>query len=300
MSNLGLFRFWRGELDEARAMLEQARELRDRLQGAGSAMVIDLHLAAVLRDLGEFDAASVQLELLVEHFRSVENAGNEPPTDLVMAENHYAQMWLMLGQPQCALASLRADDSATDLRYRARRLALRLRAARMSGDDALALLAEARALAPQVSSAFHRALFELELARALEPAAAAEELCRLSTEPAVIERPGLRLQAWLLAAQAELRRGSIVAARAWLDQVLPLAERVPAFDIDRAELWSISHEVLQANGEAALATETLGRAMHWLDMTADALPQALRVGFLHDHAIHRSLRECAQRLPYSA
>jgi DNA-binding SARP family transcriptional activator/tetratricopeptide (TPR) repeat protein len=300
MSNIGLFQFWRGELDAARAILEQARSVRDRLHGSGSMLVADLHLAAVLRDMGEFDVAHVHLESLVAQFRAILATSDEPPTDLVIAENHQAQLYLMLGQPESARAALRTDTGATDLRYRARRLVLQLRADRAQGGDPAPLLAQAQPIASLLTSAFNRAMLELELARWLDADGGVAEFARLHATQVASERPGMRLQAATGAAQAELARGRIGEARIWIDRALALAKRVRPFDLDPAEPFVVAHDVLQAGGDPAGARRQLRCALDLIDSVASRLPPEWHDAYLRQHPVHRAALErwqAARRKP---
>lgn len=280
MSNIGLMHFWRGELGPARAMLVEAGELRDRLHGSGAGLVIDSHLAAVSRDLGEFADADERLARLCSQLRAMAKESREPPTDLVIAENHHAQLWLMLGQPARALECLCADDADTDIRFRARRLALRLRAERAEGHDVAALLETAAVLSPAINSAFNRAWFELQWFHSVEPGAAAAGFANLHAQAAVVERPGMQLQAALRAAQAEFARGERDAAGGWIVRATGLLEAVRPFDMDPAEAWRIADRVLRANGDVAAADRARRRGETLVEQTAAKLPPEWRAAYL--------------------
>jgi hypothetical protein len=93
-------------------VLEEAVTLHDRLHGGLLRETLEVNLAAVLRDLGEFAVADESLRQVGDELRgTLTNSPDEPATDLAIAENHHAQLWLMLGQPKSALAYLRADDA---------------------------------------------------------------------------------------------------------------------------------------------------------------------------------------------
>ena len=189
LANMGLMLYWRGELAAAKAVLLEAAELRDHMHGRGSSLIIDVNLATVQRDLGEYSAAQQRLEAITQELARPAAAGGDTRTDLVIAQNHLAQLCLSLGQPARALALLTADDADVALRLRARRVALRLRAARLQGLHDSTLLAQAQALLPAHESAFHRALLELEIACALPADAALQTSLALLQASAVVERP---------------------------------------------------------------------------------------------------------------
>ena len=132
MANLGIALHWRGELEEARAILERAIALRDRLHGGAGGKLLDVNLAAVERDLGHFLSAEARLREALAFLRSQRaEISDEPATDIVLAENHLAQLWLMIGRPSRALDEMKTEDESVDARFRSRRIALRRRAARL-------------------------------------------------------------------------------------------------------------------------------------------------------------------------
>ena len=261
MSNVGIARLWRGELAEARTVLEQALQVRDRLHGDLAPNILDINLASVLRDLGEFLLADERFNAIAEATRqNLRDSSDEPATDLALTENHHAQMWLMLGLADRARAVMRVDDSAVETRFRARRVALRLRAARLSGQDTGALDDAAAALLPGIESAFHRSLLELETLRSAAPLGAAAGYERLHEEPAVIERPGLRLHAAVRAAAARLACRDVAGAARWIDSAMPSMAAVAPFDMAREEPWRIASEVLAASGDGVAAAIAKRRA----------------------------------------
>ena len=262
MSNVGIARLWRGELDEARSVLEQAIRLRDRLHGGLAPNVLDINLACVLRDLGEFALADERFVAIAEATRrALRDSPDEPVTDLALTENHHAQMWLMLGRPDRALAVMRVDDSAVETRFRARRVALRLRAARLSGQDTRVLDAAAAALLPSIDSAFHRSLLELETLRSAAALEAAVGFERLYAEPAVIERPGMRLHAAVRAAAARLACGDTACARGWIEAArVAMTATIRPFDMAHEEPWLIAHDVFAAVSDGVAAANAKQRA----------------------------------------
>ena len=162
----------------------------------------------------------------------------------------------MLGRADRALAAMRVDDSAVEARFRARRIALRLRAARLLGQDTRVLEAAAAAVLPRIESAFHRSLLELETLRSAAALEAAIGFERLYEEPAVIERPALRLHAAVRAAAAWLACGDTALALSWIETAKPAMTAlttIPPFDMSREEPWQIASNVFAAFGEGAAA-----------------------------------------------
>ena len=243
LSNIGLYRFWRGELEAACTVLRQAQSLRDRLHGRGAALLIDINLACVLRDMVQYTPALELLQAALAEFQRVAADSADPHTDIVIAENHLASVWLALGDVDRAAAALSGDDRGVDLRFRARRLALRLRLARQCGRSDAHTLARARAAVHTMAPGFHRALVELELACALPDAAAALEFMRLHDEPPLRARPGMQAHALLRAAEAEARLGQCEAAIAHLAAAKRLTETASLFDMPPEEATRIRASV---------------------------------------------------------
>jgi DNA-binding SARP family transcriptional activator len=294
LSNMGLLLHWRGELGEAKTILSEAAVLRDRVHGRGSALVIDLHLGGVLRDRGEYAAAEAMLEAVLGEFRSAMATGGDLRTDVVIGESHLAQLWLSLGGPIRALDLLASDDAGIALRFRGRRMALRLRAARLQGRAEPALLAEAEAMVAVHDSPFNRTMLELEVACAWPAARALPVLVRLLGEPVSLERPGLLMHVAARAAAAELSLGHVAEAERYVRQVQDLLTRSAPFDIDRAEVWWIVAESLRAAGDAAAASAVLEQGGAWLRSTAqDGMREAWREGFLRGNAANRRLLAAA-------
>jgi len=294
LSNIGLMRWWRGEFDAAQAVLLEAQLLRDRMHGSGSSLTIDMYQGAVLRDRGEFQSAHEVLTKVLQQYQR-EAAVQGPTadlTDLLLMCNQLADLWLRLGQPAQALSILLAQDTTgVDLRFRARRTGLILRAQRALGEVDPALLTQARDMARAIGSPFNRAWLELELARALPPEQAHGEYLRLADTEPVRQRPGMQLHALLRAAQSA---GQHLAPQDLLASIEALAERCQPWDIDRAELWLTVGRLHAAQGERA-------RALHWWQGGADWLqrcathrmPEAWRAGFLRLHEVNRALMDAS-------
>ena len=281
LSNMGLLMHWRGELDEARAVLTQAAQLRDRIHGRGSALMIDLHLGAVLRDLGEYEAAERLLVAAIDELRAATDGTGDLRTDVVIGENHLAQLWLSIGQPARAIELLASDDAGLALRFRGRRLALRLRAARFQGRTEPGLLAQAQAIIDAHDSPFNRSVLELEVACHLPAEQAFAVHTRLLAERAPRERPGLLMHVAARAAESALTLGDRVQVRGHADHVRALLAVCAPFDIDRAEVWCIVADVLRAQGESGPADDVTRRAAAWLHATLQSgLSPGWRAGFV--------------------
>ena len=203
-------------------------------------------------------------------------------TDLVIAQNHLAQLWLSLGQPARAQALLTADDADVALRLRARRVALRMRADRLLGHVDAARLAQAQALLPAHESAFHRALLELEIACALPPAAALHTSLGLLQVAAVLERPGLHLHVATRGVAAALALGDVAQAQALAAVATPLLASAAPYDIERAEVWLTLAALHQAQGRPEAAAALLQQGAQWLqEAAAHGVAPADRQDFLH-------------------
>ena len=287
LANVGLFHSWRGEPAVACAVLAQARELRDRLHGRGSTWIIDMQYGSASRDLGDYAQALAVLEPTLVEFRTQIVADAELRTDIVMCENHLAQVWLALGQPDRAEALLASDASAVDTRFRARRAALLVRAAAARGVRDTERIAAAEALARELPESFARTLTELDTLRHAAPEAAEARLAQLSAPPllsALSERPGLHMR--LLALRADVLRqlDRTQAALACAEQLLRLDADFMPYDAEPVSLWASAHAALTDAGRPDRALVVAERARRWLHEIA-RVPSIARESFARRHAI---------------
>ena len=281
LSNLGLMHHWRGELAQAHAVLAEAAALRDRMQGRGSALLIDLNLGAVLRDLGQYEQAVPLLEAALRDL-SAGSTGQDAltNTDTFMAENHLAQTWLALGQADTALACLKSSDSAAAAHLQARRLMLRLRITRRQGGSMAALLSAARVHLGSVTVPSFRGLMLLEIARAEPAAQALATMASAFAAPMLEQRPGLQGLLALRRAERLLELGRIKEARCHLAPWLDASAQVQAYDIERSEAQAIAFAVLTQSGESLVAERLLQDARQTLRATCQRLPPLWRDAFM--------------------
>ncbi|CAN5323114.1 hypothetical protein BH10PSE17_BH10PSE17_00720 [soil metagenome] len=276
LSNLGLMRSWRGEFDEARARLVEAAALRDRLHSRGTGLLIDVNLGAALRDLGRYREALQMLEAVIVEYRS-QLASDGELTDLVIAENHLAQLWLSLGRVDLAESSIDSDASKTDIRFRLRRLTLKVRASRIRGRRDESAQSALRALIDEAPFSYISMMGELELARALPARERLAHLASFCERPMLVERPGLLMHALTLMAGAAREHGDDQEARLHVDHLLAIGEACLPVDIDPVEMWRVMHAVLQGAADAAAAAgirRSLQRSAAWLQsVRAPGLPE---------------------------
>lgn len=220
LTNWGLFHHWRGEFDAALLRLRQAQQLREALHGSadGAAVILDVQVGAVLRDLGQYDAAA----RLLDQAAAVLAAAPPAPTlatDQVFVDNNRADLALRRGDPALAAMLLGTDTSGAASRFVLRRRCLQLRWERLHGGSPSprmeALVAQVAALCAAEAAPFQRVLAELELAAALPPGEAAPRYEALHAASPMAQRPGLRLHAALAAAAAWRAAGQPGRAAGW-------------------------------------------------------------------------------------
>jgi hypothetical protein len=238
-SNVGLMHYWRGEYPMALDVLSQARAHRQRLYGAaGAGIKIDMHLGAVLYELGRVDEARQMLHGALAEMQTWPDSEYRR-TECLLVHNHLAQMAIALGQRDEAAQVLANDASGVADRFLGRRLTLRLRWQRLFATPDAALLAELQALAARVASPFNRVLSELELTRYMPAREALLTLQALHASPPVQQRPGLQLHAAVLLSQAAKAAEQTKAAARWAQAAKALAERCAPFDMTTAEVQNV-------------------------------------------------------------
>jgi len=236
MSNLGVMHYWRSENEAARQVLEQARERREALYGRGGAgLKIDIHLGAVLYELGRYDEARQMLHGVLQAMADWPD-NDYTRLDRLLTQNHLAQMAIALGQADEAAAMLVDDAHGVADRFRGRRLTLRLRWQREFGQVDAAGVTELQTLAATLASPFNNALNRLELARLLPPAQALVQYQALGNSPVALQRPGLQLHAVVLGALAARACGNQAAEGPLADIARALHTRTAAFDLPKDEL----------------------------------------------------------------
>ena len=290
LGNLGLCLHWRGELAEAEAAMSEARELRDRMHGRGSGLVIDLNLASVRRERGDYIGAEPLFIETLAALRGQAGADGDTRTDCAIGEGLFAHLWLSLGRADRALELLSSSDAGLAPRFHGRRVALRLRALRMQGVSDRALVQAAEQIVPTIDSPFHRSLTELELTCARPPSEALPVFERLLEQRSTRERPGLQLHIAARGAEASLALGDAARARRHLAPFEAMLTTSAPYDIDRGELWRIAIDVLQASREIGAADALLAHAVRWLTDTAESrVPPGAREGFVSGHRANAHL-----------
>ena len=260
MSNLGVMHYWRGEYPAAHAVLSQARAQRERLYGSGgSGIKIDIHLGAVLYELGRSSEAASMLQGALAEMASWPD-NDYRRTECLLAANHLAQMWIALGQADAAAQVLAQDTTGVAERFYGRRLTLRLRWQRLFGEHAAgsagaaistSLRNELQALADRLASPFNRALMLLELARHQPPSQALATCRSLHESGVALHRPGLQLHAATLAAQAALRAGQLATAQTFAQAAQALQASCAPFDMAASEVDAVLAAVVTARSAAS-------------------------------------------------
>ena len=133
---------------------------------------------------------------------------------------------------------------------------------------------------PADASPIHLAMLEFETLCCALPRAALDGYARWHEEPCVVERPGLRMQASLRAAEAALALGELTEADRWLGLAAPVLARLPPFDLDVDSAWRIAEVVYAASGDLDRAAEAAGHAKRVVAEVASRLPEAWRADYL--------------------
>jgi hypothetical protein len=143
---------------------------------------------------------------------------------------------------------------------------------------------------------YMRMLVELEQTLEMAPMDAAALCDRVRTAALNIEYFGVALKADLFSVRFVLKQGETNAAAARWSELQATLVSVQAADMYLPDVWSIGHEVLTAQGDAAGAAALLARSVEWIEQTAlRHVPATYRDSFLHRNPVNRRLLTAASR-----
>jgi hypothetical protein len=107
----------------------------------------------------------------------------------------------------------------------------------------------------------------------------------MDEQPALRERPGLRMHALALRIEALRRLGNSGEALACADELVRLDESYIPFDIDPVSVWAAAYGALADVGELARARAIATKAESWLVATSKTgVPTDARGSFARFHA----------------
>ena len=276
-----------GRAEDALQCLVQARELRLRSGMTDDAVIAasqHVTAGAMCLRLGRYAQAIDELEQARSAFRARALAPY-----LARAEMGLVQLWLALGQPARAQASLSLEgEQASDvclLRNLARR---KIRAAMPSARRALEQAEPIIAIGVNAALTRLAALQRAREAPAAEAASIAADVRRAfeGAEQWAGAVPARVVQMKALAAQP----GKLDEARALALVVLADSDHVVPADIYPAEVWWSAAEVLRAAGDAPSAADAMARGRAWIkDRALPNVPDAFRSSFLERNPINVAL-----------
>lgn len=281
-----------GDLAAAARGCEQARELLMAVDGRNQPTIYDRQLAGHRREAGRFAEA---LALVLPAFEWMRASGNTFWAQMCQLE--LARCYTLLGQPGRAGQALGEFAPATA----SMRFALVMSRARIAmavGRPALALVEEARALAPQTERpVVHAWIIAIEGSPLREPAAALELV-----EPALAEARARAMRGWVRALRLRRIEGLVRAGRAGegADDARLLARELAeqgAFWLPVPEYWWGLHRAFEAAGDLPAASAALGAGRDWIVQTAlPNVPAEFRESFMQRNPLHRELLAAANRL----
>jgi tetratricopeptide (TPR) repeat protein len=269
----------------AQALAERLGQ-HDGLQGVAQRM----NLAVMAAAAGEYRAAVSGLSATLAQMREQGLAAY-----LAYAEHHQAMLWMMLGQPARAMRLLSQPVQDVPNTVRVRRLSLRGRLRRLCGvtvpgDDWRRFEIDA-SVDPQVAENAR-----LELARTLEPEAAARLADEVQTRAESLGLLSAAMHARLVGLDSRMRLGATgEAADRARALMLELAQRHPT-DVHWPELPWVAHRALAAAGCADEADAALQAAHGWvLRALGDQVDEVFSSGFRGRNLVNRAVLLAWQR-----
>ncbi|CAN5121909.1 AAA family ATPase [soil metagenome] len=274
-----------GRLEQAFATLQRARSHAIGLDAAqGIVWPIDALAFSVARDLQRFDEALRVGEL------AMIAAQQHPPTH-AHVQNHFACLWLHLGQPARAGQALAAIGDKVGMPFTVARTAhLQGRLERALGRSGAEALARAAAIARSAGRSAIRLMIDLDRALLLDPDEALTLATAVREESLRIGLEGVALAAAARAALFAARAGEIDAALMFARTALATPDAISPNDLYGPEVTLNAAIALQAAGLDAEASALVGDAATALRRIArERLTPALRDAYLERNPVNRAL-----------
>lgn len=275
-----------GRVREAVELSRQARQVALSTGEVGRVRLLQMQAphAHRLRDIGHYDEALPLLEEVLAGYREQASA-----SDLTMAEQRLALLFMQLGQPARAVPLLANQRAGVPPGVAMFHQVLRAELARQLGQEALATMRAALAMLPNPEDVYHR--IATLFATAVVPPDEAEALAvSLAAWAGLKERFGLALSGHVRAAAAALRQGAAARALPHAEAALALAREHQPESFYLGELWLVAARVQAALGHDALSRQLAADGRAWVMGLHDArVPPAFRHSFLHRNAVNREL-----------
>lgn len=282
-----------GRMSDALEVLVRAQRhalMLDASSGVG--WHVELLTFAVLRDLARYSDAQRVGELVMQSLP-------QSPPNALAAHNHFALLWLHLGQPARARQALERGRGVTALPFTIARwhhLEGLLQLA--VGGKARDSLDKAAELASTAGRTVLQQMIALDLALLLDPEEALARSTEVRDRATAIGYSGVALAATARCARFAAAAGH--ADEALLNARAALQPRpgVQPSDLYPAELWLDAALGLRAAGAEDEAAAAVQAGVAWINETAAReLSEPLLSGFMERNAVNRALLTWPRRPP---
>jgi tetratricopeptide (TPR) repeat protein len=274
-------------------MSQQARQIAIATGEVGRVRLLQMQAphAHRLRDVGRYAEALPLLEEALAGFLAEGSA-----TDITMAEQRLALLFLQLGQPARAQRLLGPERAGLPPGIVMFQRVLQAELAQHLGGDAQTPMRAALALIPNPDDVYHR--IATLFASHIVPAEEGEALAAgLATWASVNERFGLALSAHVRAAGCAAQQGGWRRALPHAEAALALARDHQPESFYLGELWLVAGRVYLGLECAADARRVLAAGRDWVMGLHDAhVPADFRESFLHRNPVNRELLALAARV----
>jgi DNA-binding SARP family transcriptional activator len=289
---LALNREYSGQLEDARALLLEARQIRlltdDAEAGNGVVCLSLIHVCTLLGCYADALRWSLEAERMLQQ---------AAPVFLPMAGMHTARCWFHLGQHARVLQlnDRYGTPPRTASSARVRQQLLLYHLGREQGRPHLPHLHAALALSQDLGVRNLRETVLIECACTLPPADALQALAQARERAQRYEYGGHVLETHLRAARLATPLDPALAREHAL-KALELAHDVNSTESYRGELWLYCARALLAAQDEAQGLATLAQGEEWIRATArDHVPDEFRDSFLHRNPSNAALLAMASR-----
>lgn len=288
LNNLAACEVSTGHLEDAWQHGLQAQGMQEHtgLEAGPHGLILDMNLGIIAAQTGRYNEALVRLE------RALVNLAPLGPGWVAAAHNHLAALWLVLGQPHRAEATLGTAPDTSHVTVQRRQVILRARlASRRGAVDVQALEAALKHYSALPDTKDNGSL-ALELSRACSSQRALVLVRQVRREALEAGLSGLALHALMREVDllVAVDPGHAAALAAELQAHDPAVSATDAYAPERH--WVLARAA-NAVGNEAEGRRQLAAARAWINTAAEAMAPGLRRAFRDHNPVNAAVLQAA-------